>query len=150
MTEKKLNILLVDDEKKFLDTLSDRIRLKGFEPLPATSGQEALEIARKHKIHAAVVDLKMPDMDGMDTIAKLKEIHPDVKTVLLTGFGDEKVKEAAAAIDTAYFEKDSMGSFWNFMKNLQKNLEDSMAAAGMASGGDLEDAAEIGKKKKNE
>ena len=149
MTEKKLNILLVDDEKKFLDTISDRIRLKGFEPLLAASGQEALEIARKHKIHAAVIDLKMPDMDGMVTITKLKEIHPEVKTVLLTGFGDEKVKEAAEAIETSYFEKDRMGSFWNFMKNLQKNLEDSMAAAGMASGGDLEDAAEMGKKKKD-
>jgi len=42
-----------------------------------------------------------------------------------------------------------MGGFWSFMKKLQKNLEDSMAAAGMASGGDLEDAARMGKKKKN-
>ena len=148
MTEEILYFLLVDDEKKFLDTISDRIRLKGFEPLLATSGKEALEMARKHKIHAAVVDLKMPDMDGLATITKLKEMHPDIKTVLLTGFGDEKVKEAAEALDSDYFEKDQMGGFWNFMKRLQKNLEDSMAAAGMATGGDLEDASEIGKKKK--
>jgi len=148
MTERKLYFLLVDDERKFLDTISDRIRLKGFEPLQATSGKEAIEIARKHKIHAAVVDLKMPDMDGLVTITKLKEIHPDVKTILLTGFGDEKVKQAAEALDSDYFEKDQMGGFWNFMKNLQKNLEDSMAAAGMATGGDLEDAAKIGKEKK--
>jgi len=148
MGKKELNILLVDDEKKFLDTISDRIRLKGFEPLLATSGKEALEVARKHKIHAAVVDLKMPDMDGLVTITKLKEIHPEIKTVLLTGFGDEKVKEAAEALDSVYFEKDRMGGFWNFMKNLQRNLEDSMAAAGMASGGDLEDAVQIEKEKK--
>ena len=148
MTEKRLYFLLVDDERKFLDTLSDRIRLKGFEPLLATSGKEALEIARKYKIHAAVVDLKMPDMDGLATITRLKEMHPDIKTVLLTGFGDEKVKEAAEALDSDYFEKDQMGGFWNFMKRLEKNLEDSMAAAGMATGGDLEDASEIGKKKK--
>jgi len=145
--KKKIHILLVDDEKKFLDTISDRIRLKGFEPLPATSGREALEIARKHKIYAAVVDLKMPDMDGLVTIAKLKEIHPEIKTILLTGFGDEKVKEAAEALDSDYFEKDKMGGFWSFMKNLQKNLEDSMAAAGMASYGDRDDAAEIEKEK---
>ncbi|MBI4775574.1 MAG: response regulator, partial [Deltaproteobacteria bacterium] len=73
MTEEKENILLVDDEKKFLDTISERIRLKGFEPLQASSGKEALEIARKQKIYAAVVDLKMPDMDGLVTITKLKE-----------------------------------------------------------------------------
>ena len=147
MGKKKIHILLVDDEKKFLDTIADRIRLKGFEPLPATSGKEALEIARKHKIYAAVVDLKMPDMDGLVTIAKLKEIHPEIKTVLLTGFGDEKVKEAANALDSDYFEKDKMGGFWNSMKNLQKTLEDSMAAAGMAGYGDLDDEAEIKKDK---
>ena len=68
--------------------------------------------------------------------------------MLLTGFGDEKVKEAAKALDSNYFEKDEMGGFWNFIKNLQRNLEDSMAAAGMASGGDLDDAVQIGKKTK--
>ncbi|MDY6822928.1 MAG: response regulator [Thermodesulfobacteriota bacterium] len=132
MGQKKLNILLVDDEKKFLDTISDRIRLKGFEPLLATSGKEALEVARKEKVYAAVVDLKMPDMDGLVTITKLKEIQPGIWTVLLTGFGDEKVQEAAEALDAAYFEKDAMGGFWNFMKRLQKNLENSMVDATMA------------------
>jgi len=62
MKEIKRNILLVDDEKKFLDTISDRIRIRGFEPLSACSGKEALEIARKTKIYAAVVDLNMPDI----------------------------------------------------------------------------------------
>jgi len=141
-------ILLVDDEQKFLDTISDRIRLKGFEPLMATSGPEALKIAREYDIYAAVVDLKMADMDGLVTITKLKEIHPGIRTVLLTGFGDDKVKEAAEALDSHYFEKDQMGGFWNFMKKMQKNLEDSMAAAGMATGGDIDDAIKIGKEKK--
>jgi YesN/AraC family two-component response regulator len=90
----------------------------------------------------------MPDMDGLTTITKLKELHPKIKTVLLTGFGDEKVKEAAEALNSGYFEKDQMGRFWSFMKRLQKNLEDNMAAAGMANGGDLEDAIQIGKEKK--
>ncbi|MBF0104015.1 MAG: response regulator [Deltaproteobacteria bacterium] len=145
MTQAKPRILLVDDEKKFLDALADRLKLKGFEPLLATSGKEALELAKKHTIHAAVVDLKMPDMDGLVTITKLKEIKPAIKTMLLTGFGDDKIKEAAQAIDSGYFEKDKMGSFWNFIKNLRNNLEDSMAAAGMATGGDLEDASRISK-----
>ena len=148
ISKKEFTILLVDDEKKFLESISERIRLKGFEPLLATSGTEALDLARKHKIYAAVVDLKMPDMDGIVTITKLKEIHPEVKTVLLTGFGDEKVREAAEALDSEYFEKDRMGGFWNFMKGLRKNLEDSMAAAGMASGGDLDDAVQLKKDRK--
>lgn len=148
MARKGPTILLVDDEKKFLDTIADRIRLKGFEPLLANSGKEAIDIARNEKIQAAVVDLKMPDMDGMATIAKLKEIHPNIETVLLTGFGDEKVKQAADGLDTAYFEKDEMGGFWSFMRRLQNNLENSMAAAGMASHGDVEDAAGMVEEKK--
>ncbi len=138
MAKKKLTILLVDDEQKFLDTISERIRLKGFEPLTANSGEEALKIARNQKVYAAVVDLKMPGMDGLVTITKLKEIHPQVHTVLLTGFGDEKVREAAEALDADYFEKDAMGGFWSFMKRLQQTLENSMVDATMASAGYVE------------
>ena len=70
-----MHVLLVDDEKEFLGTVSERMRLKGFDPLLATSGKEAIEIAQKYDIHAAVVDLNMPDMDGLETIKKLKEIQ---------------------------------------------------------------------------
>jgi len=143
---KTLNVLLVDDEQKFLDAIADRIRLKGFEPFMANSGQEALQIARQQPIYAAVVDLKMPDMDGLVTITKLKEIHPDIRTVLLTGFGDEKVQEAAEALNASYFEKDAMGGFWNFMKRLQKNLEDSMVDATMAGYSDSSGKDKTGRK----
>jgi len=112
----KPTILLVDDEKKLLDSIAEKIRLRGFEVLTALSGQKALEIARKQKIHIAVVDLKMPDMDGIVVITKLKEIHSEIKTVLLTGYGNEKVREATEALDSAYFEKDRMGDFWDFIK----------------------------------
>jgi DNA-binding NtrC family response regulator len=148
MRHKSFNILLVDDEQKFLDSISERVRLKGFSPFLANNGEEALSLARSNKIHAAVVDLKMPDMDGLVIIEKLKEIHPEIKTILLTGFGNEKVKEAAEALDSDFFEKDKMGSFWEYMKKLPQKLEDSMAAAGMATGGDIEDAIKIEKKKK--
>lgn len=142
---KKIKVLLVDDEKEFLDSLSERFELRGFEVYKAQSGPEALQVAEKKKLHAAVVDLKMPDMDGLVTITKLKEIQPRIKTVLLTGFGSEKVKEATEALDSDYFEKGQMGSFWDFIKRLPQRLEDTMAAAGMATGGDIEDAKKIDK-----
>jgi two-component system response regulator AtoC len=113
---RKINVLLVDNEKKFLDSIAQRIQLKGFESVSAESGEEALKIARKRKFQAAVVDLKMPGMDGLTTIAKLKEIDPGMKTILLTGYGNKKVKEAAEALDSAYFEKDEMKAFWDFIK----------------------------------
>ena len=116
MDEKKNSILLVDDEKKFLAVISEKIRLKGFEPLLAESGEKALEIAKETAVDLAIVDHKMSGMDGITTITKLKEIRPGIKTVLLTGFGNEKIKEAAEALNSAYFEKDQMMAFWNFIK----------------------------------
>jgi ActR/RegA family two-component response regulator len=138
-----INILLVDDDPKFLNTLSNRIRLKGYEPYNALNGHEAIEIAKTNKIHLAVVDQRMPDLDGLVVIKKLKEIDEDIKTLLLTGHGDEKLKEATEALDANYFEKDDMGKFWGFIRKVLQRLETSMAAAGMATGGDLENAVDI-------
>jgi len=138
-----INILLVDDNRKFLDTLAERIRLKGYDPHTALNGREAIEITKTTKIHMAVVDQRMPDMDGLLVITKLKEIDADIKTVLLTGHGDEKLKEATEALNTSYFEKEDMSKFWRFVRKALQSLETSMAAAGMATGGDLDDAVDI-------
>ena len=147
---KKIRVLLVDDEKEFLESLSERFELRGFEVYKAQSGSEAIRVVEKNKIHAAVVDLKMPDMDGLVTITKLKEIQPKIKTILLTGFGSEKVKQASEALESDYFEKGQMGSFWDFIKRLPQRLEDTMAAAGMASGGDIDDAKKIDEESKED
>ncbi|MBW2487735.1 MAG: response regulator [Deltaproteobacteria bacterium] len=138
-----INILLVDDNVKFLDTLAERIRLKGYEPYTALNGHEAIEITKTNKIHIAIIDQKMPDMEGLVVITKLKEIDADIKTVLLTGHGDEKLKEASEALNTSYFEKEDMGKFWRFVRKALSSLERSMAAVGMATGGDLNNAVDI-------
>ena len=140
-----INILLVDDNEKFVTALADRIRLKGYDPLVALNGREALEIATSKKIQMAVVDHDMPDMEGLVVITKLKEIDPSINTLLLTGHGDDKLREATQALNSQYFEKEEMNKFWSFIrKNLQR-LEKHMAAAGMATGGDFEDALDIEK-----
>ncbi len=109
-------ILLVDDEPKFLNSIAERLKLMGFDPLKASGGLQALSLARNNPIDLAIVDLKMPDMDGLVTITKLKEIFPDLKSVLLTGHGNEKVKQATEALDAAYVEKDRMEDFWDIIK----------------------------------
>jgi DNA-binding NtrC family response regulator len=95
----------------------------------------------------AVVDQRMPDMDGLVVITKLKEIDADIQALLLTGHGDEKLKEATEALNSSYFEKEDMGKFWGFVRKVLQSLETSMAAAGMATGGDLEDAVDIESRK---
>jgi two-component system response regulator AtoC len=121
MTSAPLKILLVDDEEKFLNSIAQRMRLLGFDPLKASSGRQALALAKNTRIDLAIVDLKMPDMDGLVTITKLKEIYPELRSVLLTGHGSEKVKQATAALKADYFEKDRMEAFWNFIKRSNRS-----------------------------
>jgi DNA-binding NtrC family response regulator len=138
-----INILLVDDNEKFVNRLADRIRLKGYDPLVALNGREALEIAASNKVRMAVVDQFMPDMEGLVVITKLKEIDPSIHTLLLTGQGDEKLREATQALNSQYFEKEEMNKFWSFIRKSLQRLENHLAAVGMATGGDLDDAVDI-------
>ena len=112
MDKKKINILLVDDEEEFLSSLSERLQLRGFEPKTASDGEQAIEMARKEKFDNAIVDLRMPGIDGIVTITKMKETNPKIKTVLLTGYGSDKIKQATEGLDSDYFEKSKLGSFW--------------------------------------
>jgi two-component system response regulator AtoC len=119
-TSSARRILLVDDEKKFLDSIAKRLSLLGYDPIKASNGRQALELAQNNPIDMAIVDLKMPEMDGLVTITKLKEINPDLRSVLLTGYGDEKIKQATESLSADYFEKDQMAAFWNFIKRSSK------------------------------
>jgi DNA-binding NtrC family response regulator len=109
-------ILLVDDEERFLNSIAERLKLLGFDPLKATSGRQALTLAKNNHIDMAIVDLKMPGMDGLVTITKLKEIYPDLKSILLTGNGNDKVKQATETLNATYLEKNQMDTFWDLIK----------------------------------
>jgi DNA-binding NtrC family response regulator len=114
-------ILLVDDEERLLNSMGQRLALMGFEVMKASSGTKAIEIAKKNQIDLAIVDLKIPDMDGLVTINRLQEITPDLKTVLLTGYGSQKTKQKTQKLGSDYFEKDSMGDFWDLIKGFKND-----------------------------
>jgi two-component system response regulator AtoC len=120
MSDNTVHVLVVDDEIKLLNAITERLKLLGFDTLKASSGDEAIKLAGRHQIGLAIVDLKMPKMDGLVTIAKLKESLPELKTVLLTGYGSEKVKQATEALNTVYFEKQEMDGLWECIKNIQR------------------------------
>ena len=118
MTDQIKKVLLVDDEEKLLESIAQRLRLLGFDPTTATNGLAALDLARENPFDLAIVDLQMPDLNGLITITKLKEIQPGLKTILLTGHGNDKVKQTTESLSTFYFEKDEMAEFWRFIKRL--------------------------------
>jgi two-component system response regulator AtoC len=121
MAQNTKRVLLVDDEEKLLNSIARRMEVLGLVPFTATNGMAAIDIALKNPIDLAIVDLQMPDMNGLVTITKLKEIKPNLKTILLTGHGNEKVRQATESLNTLYFEKEEMGDFWRFIKQLNSD-----------------------------
>lgn len=80
-------VLLIDDEGTLLEYLAKRLAREGLLVVTADSGEKALEIARTKVLDVAVVDLKMPGMDGVETQRRLKQLQPFMQCIVLTGHG---------------------------------------------------------------
>ena len=78
-------ILLVDDEERFLRTLSRRLVERNMTVLTARSGMEALETVRQTPVSVVVLDIRMPGLDGLETLAELRKLRPGLQVILLTG-----------------------------------------------------------------
>lgn len=79
---------MVDDEKRFRDTTQKILSKKGFETILAESGEDALEKMVQNP-DIVILDIKMPGMDGHETLSQIKKIHPDLPVIMLTGHGDK-------------------------------------------------------------
>ena len=93
MTER---VLLVDDEKKFLDAMGARMKARGMDVSTSESAEEALEMLAKEAYDAVILDLRMPEMDGIEALKRMKEKRPEVQVILLTGHAT--VEEGVEAI----------------------------------------------------
>ena len=90
MTEdhsKIIRLLIADDEEDLVTFLAHRLRKRGLEVTMALSGSEAVSAATEMKFDVAIVDLKMPDMDGITVIEQLKALQPFIEVLMLTGHG---------------------------------------------------------------
>ncbi|MBT8762773.1 response regulator [Desulfohalobiaceae bacterium Ax17] len=83
-------VLLVDDEQEFLSALSERMKNRGLEVATATSGKEALEKIGQESYDAVILDMLMPDMDGLETLKSIKATNPELQIILLTGHATVK------------------------------------------------------------
>ena len=83
---KKIKLLLVDDEVPFVETMTKRLKKREFDVDTAHSGLDALKLLESNdKIEAVVLDVKMPGMDGIETLREIKKIYPLTEVVMLTG-----------------------------------------------------------------
>lgn len=86
-TQQVIRLLIVDDETRFLNAIAQRLRKRGFDVQTATNGPEAIDLARKERFDIALLDLKMPGMDGSEVLRVLKEEHDFLEAIILTGHG---------------------------------------------------------------
>ncbi len=80
-----MRMLLVDDEDDFRTTLASRLKRRKIDVIDVGSGSEAIELVKQEAFDVAVVDVKMPVMDGVETLNQIKKISPFIEVIMLTG-----------------------------------------------------------------
>lgn len=85
--ERKINLLFVDDDQQFLKSMTKQLKARDFNVIAVDRGEKAIETARTMPVDIALVDLKMPGIDGEQTLKALKGEHKWMEIVILTGHG---------------------------------------------------------------
>jgi two-component system response regulator CpxR len=99
-------ILLVDDEREFVHTLSERLQARNLEAAVVYDGEEALSFVASDEPEVMVLDLKMPGIDGIEVLRRVKRDHPKVEVIILTGHGSQKEEVLAMQLGAfAYLRK---------------------------------------------
>ena len=81
----KIKVLITDDEKEFVDTLSARLEIRNFSVTAVYSGKAAIEMIGKVNFDVIILDVLMPEMDGIETLKLIKEKSPLIPVIMLTG-----------------------------------------------------------------
>jgi two-component system response regulator CpxR len=102
----QIKVLLVDDEKDFVETLAQRLEMREFNVKTALDGDEALGLIRESEFDVVVLDVLMPGKDGIQTLREIKELKPLISVIMLTGH---------ATVDTA-IEGMKLGAYDYLMK----------------------------------
>ncbi len=99
-------ILLVDDEREFVQTLSERLLMRDLGSAVAYDGESALEVVREDEPDVMILDLKMPGIDGIEVLRRVKETQPQIEVIILTGHGSEADRETCMQLGAfAYLQK---------------------------------------------
>jgi DNA-binding NtrC family response regulator len=103
----RIRLLFVDDETKFLRNMTERLKLRGFDVYSYDSGMEALKALKEGiSCDVALVDLKMPGMDGEELLKELKKLTPTMEVIIITGHGSiDSAKRTTRAGAYEYLQK---------------------------------------------
>jgi DNA-binding NtrC family response regulator len=88
----QLKVLIVDDEERFRTTMCKLLTVRGVEAAMAASGKEAIEKLRQNPYDVIILDIRMPEMGGVQVLSEIRKIDPDAEVIIMTGY---------ASVDTA-------------------------------------------------
>ena len=94
----KHTILVVDDERDICDLFQDILTQEGYQVFTATNGQEAISLGKQNRFDLALLDIKMPGMDGIEAFCELKKVKKDMEVIILTGHGTLKTAKQAMGL----------------------------------------------------
>lgn len=99
-------ILLVDDEKEFVQTLSERLQMRDMGTAVVYDGTSALDLVHNDTPEVMIIDLKMPGIDGMEILKRVKEMNSRIEIIVLTGHGSEQDKKKCMGLGAfTYMQK---------------------------------------------
>lgn len=145
MSKEDIKILLVDDEKQFVDTLAERLAMRGFSARVAYDGPQALK-AVEEPTDIIVLDLRMPGMDGFEVLRSVKKSNPQVQVIILTGHGGDAEEQTAYRMGAYNFLKKPMDidELLNSIRMAYRDkVENTMVAVSLAEGGDFDAAQDV-------
>ena len=99
-------VLLVDDEREFVQTLSERLLMRDMGSAVAYDGESALQLVEEDEPEVMILDLKMPGIDGIGVLKRVKATCPQIEVIILTGHGSEKDRKICMDLGAfAYLQK---------------------------------------------
>lgn len=96
-------VLLVDDEEEYLEAMAERMAARGLAVTIAKDGHRALELAAEQTFDIVMLDIQMPGIDGIETLARLRGRNPDLVVILVTGYGTIEKSVDAMKLGAADF-----------------------------------------------
>jgi len=148
----KIRVLLVDDEEDYVKAMAERMDMRDLQSQVALSGEEALRVLEDDPPNVIVLDLRMPGMQGMEVLEKVRAEHPHIQVIILTGHGGEREEKEARRLGAfEYLQKpadtgdlvNTIQGAWRrslkvaqeFIKESAEEFDRSMTAAALAEGG---------------
>ncbi|MGD2068195.1 MAG: response regulator [Gemmatimonadota bacterium] len=144
----EIKLLLVDDEEDFVRTMAERLAVRDVASRVALSGEQALEMIAEDAPHVMLLDLRMPGIDGMAVLERVRREHPHVQVIVLTGHGSDDEERRARQLGAfRYLEKpaetgqllDTIRAAWGraraLIRESREGFDRHMMAAAMAEAG---------------